>query len=278
MKKMKATVLIALSLLGCASDANKEELIDEATFDSREKMLVSSGNGKAVIDFYKDELQKRDSEEIRLRLVQAYININDYESAFFHLDDIEINDANVSKVAFLKAKVYLAMGDIESAYLRAQTALAVKSIYPEAENLMGLILAEKGDYQKSKEFFLLAKKHYYDDLTIANNLSVLDLLVGDYGSVIDRLQPFYFNGEADRTVKANLVLANAKLGRYQQVESILKEQGYKSEQIQKIFVILTTANNQQNLNANGAQLDIPVDKVVKKKVKVIQGVEYEAHN
>lgn len=277
---MKALLLGFLILLvGCASnDLSKEEYAESTTFDSRERMIVSSGNSKALIDFYKNELLENEREEVRLRLVEAYVDTGDYDSAAFHLEDIELTEQNVSEVAFLKAKVFLAQGKVDAAYARVQTALSTKEAYAEAENLMGLILAEKMEYQRARDYFLLAKRHYYDDLIVTNNLAVLDLLEGNYAGVVSKLNPIYMKGEADLTIKSNLVLANVKLGRYQQVETILKEQGYKEDQIQSIFVTLHKANSQLDRDTSSPLLGIPVDSSIKKRVKVIKSADYEENN
>lgn len=276
--KRLITALVAMFLLAaCApsSDLSKEEYAETVTFESREKMLRSSGNQKALIDLYKTELKKSNQEVHRLKLVEAYIESADYESAAFHLEEIELNGDNVAEIAFLKAKVFLALGDIESAYLRAQTALSMRDSYSAAENLMGLIMAEKRDFPKAREYFLLAKKHFHDDIIIANNLAVIDLLEGNYQVAANRLQPLYSDGRADSTIKANLVLANAKLGRYQAVEAILKEQGYKQEQVQNIFVTLRKASSESVDSKSSTELDPPIDSASKMRVKLIKGDDYD---
>lgn len=275
-----ACAIFFLALTACSStpESSQEELVSAATFESREQMLTSSGNSKALIELYKGELIREYSEALKLKLVKAYMREGDFESASFHLQEIEVDDSNVSTVSFLKAKVYLALGDIESAYQRIQTALVGKESFPEAENLMGLILAEKKELQKAREYFYLAKRHYHDDLTITNNLAVLDLLEGNYTYVVDRLQPLYLKGEADKTIQANLILANVKLGRYHQAETILKEQGYKEDQIHSIFVVLSKATSSVSQEVEPDKLDIPVDTSTRKKVKVIKESGFEGEN
>jgi len=230
-------------LAGCASNSNqtKQEQADQATFESREKMLLSARNTKSLIDFYKNELVKKESEALKIKLVEAYIEDDDAESAAFHLSMIDVNDSNAADMAFLKAKLNLAQGNIMVAYIQNQTALSQKEAFPEAENLMGLIMAEKGDLAKAREYFLLSKQHYYDDVIINNNLAVIDLIEGKFDAVSERLMPIYYQGNADRRIKSNLVLALAKQGQYKPVETILKEQGYKPEQIQMIFISLRGA-------------------------------------
>ncbi|WED26080.1 hypothetical protein L3V77_13760 [Vibrio sp. DW001] len=267
-------------LNGCATNGNlsKEEIAEQATFESREQMLISARNQERLVDFYKEALAKEESSENKIKLINAYIQSGNTELAAFHLGTIKVDDSNVAEVVFLRAKVYLEEGLIDKAYINCQTALSQRDKYPEAENLMGLILAEKGEFEKARNYFLLARGHYHDDLIISNNLAVLDLIQEDYDAAIKRLQPIYAAGNADRKIKSNLVFALTKKGQYKQVETILREQGYKEQQIQTIFIALREANSQLVRVPTSESLATDLDPAAKKRIKVVKGEAYDSEN
>ncbi|MDB1123135.1 tetratricopeptide repeat protein [Vibrio algarum] len=270
-------LIFVVLLSGCAANGNlsKEELAEQATFESREKMIISAGNQERLVEFYKNELAREESSEIKIKLIDAYIQNGNTELASFHLGTIDVTDDNVAKVVFLRAKVYLEEGLVDKAYANCQTALSQRDKYPEAENLMGLILAEKGEFDKAREYFLLARRHYHDDITISNNLAVLDLIHGNYDAVIKRLDPIYVAGNADRKIQSNLIFALTKKGQYKQVETILKKQGYKEQQIQAIFIALREANSHLARLATTESLTTDLDPLTKKRIKVVKGEEYD---
>lgn len=270
--KMILLLIYIIFLSACASPSvsQKEQLSNEASYETKEKVLIQSGNNESLIELYKTELVKKQDEEILLKLVEVYIAVGDIESASFYLDEVEVSDENVSTVTLMKGKVHLAQGEIDSAYRKIQTAMSTKDFFPEAENLMGLILAEKGDYDGARQYFLLAKKHYYSDLITKNNLAVLDLIEGNYQKVIEELSPIYLKSEADTKIMSNLVLAFAKLGKFKEVESILKEQGYKQDQIESIFLALRKVDSKLS-DENDVDLKVELDPISKSKIKIIQG-------
>ncbi|MDG3085987.1 secretion protein [Vibrio hannami] len=242
-------LLVAIfSLVGCVTKTtqSQQELADNASFESREELLVSTNNSEKLIEFYRESLRNRESTEIRVKLVSAYVDMKDYDSAAFHVEQITPDKAQLASISFLKAKIYFAKGSVDDALVYADQALKSQPEMAETENLLGLIWAEKGDYQKSRNYFLLARKHFFDDVIIKNNLAVLDLIEGNYMDVVGRLYPIYEKGNEDPQVLSNLALAYAKLDMYKPLEVVLKDQGYTKEQAQQIYVTLRLMESDLN--------------------------------
>ena len=79
-----------------------------------------------------------------------------------------------------------------------------------------------------------ARELLYEDVVISNNLAVMDILEADYQRAITRLEPVYKNGQADKQVVSNLVLAYAKVGDFVQVKALLGGM-YSAEELYHIY-------------------------------------------
>ena len=229
---MNRTILCLLAsslvLNGCGTTTtlSQKELASQSAFKSKEMMLLQAGNKTQLIQLYKNSLKAQDSADIRIKLVEAYIAEEDFESAAFHLQAFQdggkgkfgksnsagLTQETESTIVFLQAKVLLAQGKVKDAFALTKQALGLKTIYPEAENLMGLIQAEMGNFKEARYYFYEARRHYYDDSIVKNNLAVLDLIEENYQGAVDKLQPLYRKGQADEKIAANLAVAYAKLG------------------------------------------------------------------
>lgn len=268
MNKWTYLIPIFFLLSGCVTSTTQtqQELADDASFKSREELLLSTSNSEKLIEFYKESLRETESSEVRIKLVSAYVDAHDYDSAAFHVDQIVPSEDQQAQVLFLKAKISFAQGDMESALVSATSALEHSPKMAETENLLGLIWAEKENYAKAREYFVLSRSHFFDDIIIKNNLAVVDLIEGNYQSAINKLQPIYQKGVEDPQVLSNLVLAYAKAGMYQPMEQILKDQKYTRSQIQQIYIALRkTESNQKKV-----EVIVPELKVVPTSIEMQQ--------
>ncbi|PWI35218.1 hypothetical protein DI392_02835 [Vibrio albus] len=277
---MRKMVLLSLALLtGCATtSSSQKEQVSQSAFESKEEMLLKTGSSTQLIQLYKNKLKEGDSQEIRLKLIEAYLADKDYESAGFHLDLLQKqqpdpdkpDDTLQAKVSFLQAKVLLEQGRPANAADLVKQAMAREQVYPEAENLMGLIQAELGDFARAREYFNRARQHYYDDVIVKNNLAVLDLIEENYQAAVEKLQPLYQKGLADNKITANLVLAYAKLGNYSAVEDILKKQDYTSDEIRSVFIGLKVSDN--IISGRLHQKESPVSQVTEQKTDPVVSI------
>ncbi len=279
MGRIFVVLLVLLWLSGCASDGSSVQTqAEQMSAESREQVLRSTDSREQLITFYKQQLKERPSTQLRIKLIKAYLESGDTESAAFHLAEVDMDEQYAAEIVFLKAQVAYLSADYTLAYQYAQTALSLSSSYPEAENLMGLIQAERGKLSSARAHFLAARRDYYDDAIIKNNLAVLDLIEENYAAAVQKLQPLYVKSEGDRQVTSNLLIAYSKLGKYQAVREILKEQHYPEEQIQSIFLKL---RGMSSTGSHGASEEISVDSeetsAALLQVKVERGPEYESH-
>ncbi|PWI35232.1 hypothetical protein DI392_02905 [Vibrio albus] len=274
------SILLLAFLVGACASGNStiQAQADQVRSESKEQILLNTANREQLITFYKQQLKENYSTETRIKLIEAYLESGDTESASFHLTEIESDEEHAAKIVFLKARVAYLSGNYLEAYQYAQTALSLSASYPEAENLMGLIQAERGELVSAREHFLSARRHYYDDAIIKNNLAVIDLIEENYRSAVQRLQPLYLKTGGDTQITSNLLIAYAKLGEYKAVREILKEQDYSEEDIQRIFLILRGMSKVNEKEEEPNQLPISQEgSAASIQVKVDRGPDYEAH-
>lgn len=222
---------LIIGLVGCSSTESLQE------FHTKETMLLRANNYQQLIPLYKQRLMDEGEDEVRLKLANAYLKSGDPESALFTVIPLVTeSDANI-EAFIVQAHSEYELGELDKALRTAELANNIEKNNPEVENLLGVIYAAKHDYVKAREYFTLARTHLYDDIKVKNNLAVLDIIDGDYKKAVQRLLPIYLNDQADEQVKANLLLAMAKLGNYGYVQSLLANK-YSDREIANKYMAL----------------------------------------
>ncbi|CED57496.1 putative secretion system protein [Aliivibrio wodanis] len=224
--------LLSLSLLiGCSSKEGLQE------FHNKETMLMKANNYQQLIPLYKNKLIEKEDDEIRLKLAKAYLKSGDPESSLFTVVPL-VTKKNAKVDAFIiQANSEYELGELDQAMRTAKIAENMNLNNPDIENLLGVIYSAQHDYIKAREYFTLARTHLYDDIKIKNNLAVLDIIDGDYKKAVQRLLPIYLNNQSDDQVEANLLLAMAKLGNYNYVQSLLADKYSEREIIEKYIAL-----------------------------------------
>lgn len=245
--------MLLILLFGCASQPAFND------FQSKEKLLLQTGNYKKLVPLYKNKLAEHDAHAIRLKLAEAYLKSGDPESALFTVAPL-IRSKNKNVQAFIiQAHSQHELGDLERALRSAKIANNMEKNNPEVENLLGVIYAANSDYIKARRYFNLSRDHLYDDIKVKNNLAVLDIIEGQYKKAVQRLLPIYLNANADPQVKANLLLAMAKLGNYDYVQTLLAGK-YSEREIADRYDALKniaplSVNNTRLLSDKNAQVE-----------------------
>ncbi|GIC78874.1 lipopolysaccharide assembly protein LapB [Moritella sp. F3] len=229
-------LLVFLLLSGCQSNQLQ-------SFESQEIILVKINDYKQLIPLYKQQLSREDNNEIRLKLADTYLKSGDPESTLFTLQPLT---APVKPTAqgrehvqalMLQAYAQYELGTLDTALNSALAANEIQVNEPENENLLGMIYVSQHSYIQARHFFNLARSHFYDDITIQNNLAVLDIIEGKYEQSIQRLLLLQKSSVADPQVTANLLLAMAKLNNFSYVRSVLTPK-YSDAEILDMYQIL----------------------------------------
>ncbi|CAH0540330.1 tetratricopeptide repeat protein [Vibrio marisflavi] len=237
-----AGLFLITILSGCAT-TSQSSYNNEST---RELVMKNSGNFQDLITHYKEQLKQNDTRDTREKLATAYLDYGDPESALFTISQLNQGSPQVSSL-LIQAYAEFELGDLPSSKDSAEQAYALDKQNAEIENLLGVIYAANGDLGQARDFFNLARAHFYSDIKIKNNLAVLDIIEQDYSSAIERLLPIYTNDEADDQVVANLTLAMAKSDNLELMKQVLKPK-FTDKEIQQRYLSLRKLKTTQPEN------------------------------
>ncbi|USD40135.1 hypothetical protein J4N42_08605 [Vibrio sp. SCSIO 43135] len=216
------TVLVSLVVVtGCVS--NETTLND----DNKEMIYQQTNNHAELVSLYKQRVAAQDTLENRINLASAYYQSGRYDSALFVLEPLGQQQGNY-EVLLVKAKSQFKLGRTQQSIDTAISALELQST-GEINNQLGVAYSQLGELDVAREYFVAAKRRFYDDVKVDNNLAVLDILEGDYASAVARLQPLYTQGVADDTMQANLVLALVKSGELAQAKRLIAAKGSRKQ-------------------------------------------------
>ncbi|WP_063345592.1 tetratricopeptide repeat protein [Vibrio jasicida] len=202
--------------------------------DSKEAIYQKTNNHTQLVTLYKQQLQQSDDAEVREKLAQSYLALGDAESALFYIKPLTNKSATSVDTLLIQAQAYGELAQYPAAISSAKAALALEETNAEAENLLGTYYGYNYQYDLARRYFERSREHFFDGVTVNNNLAVLDIAEGQYKQAIQRLLPLYKNGQADQQVMANLTLSMAKEGQYEFVKQVLSEK-YSNHQIDNIY-------------------------------------------
>ncbi|WP_394135397.1 tetratricopeptide repeat protein [Aliivibrio fischeri] len=242
-------IIISLTLVmlfGCSSGPNTEE--------TKEQILIKTNNYSDLIIFYKNQLKEEEDPYTREKLAQAYLDSGDPDSALFAIQYLDEDDDSRSMTSFLiEANAQLECGMLEPALETVNRVYKLNENNPEIENLLGVIYASKRDLDKSRHYFNLARKHLYSDITIKNNLAILNIIEGNYEQAVKLLLPIYMSNKNDALVQANLMLAMAKADDLEFMEKVLSPQFSKQEIERRYSVLKNTESHRDDTNLFGVK-------------------------
>lgn len=233
MFKQYFTGLFLITILGGCATTSQSSYNNDST---RELVMKNSGNFQDLITHYKDQLKQNDTRDTREKLANAYLKYGDPESALFTISLLNQQSPQVSSL-LIQAYAEFELGDLPSSKASAEQAYTMDKQNAEIENLLGVIHAANGNLDQARDFFNLARAHFYSDIKIKNNLAVLDIIEQDYSSAIERLLPIYTNDEADDQVVANLTLAMAKSENLELMKQVLRPK-FSDKEIKQRYLSL----------------------------------------
>ncbi|WP_087023851.1 hypothetical protein [Thaumasiovibrio subtropicus] len=246
MKKAFACLWLMAVLVGCNTTANHSEV----DIEKNEAILKTTNDPQGLVDFYKAELAKQDGPRERYKLAEAYLGIDDAESALFYMQPL-IEEERLSATGYYLYGRALAM---QGEYLKARhailEAIVREEAMAEAHNFLGVLDAEQGRFDDARSAFNQARALLFDDVTIKNNLAVLDIYQQDYESALNRLLPLWSNGLGDDRIRANMLLAMAKLGRYDDFRALV---GSDREEFAVIDLYQALATSQPRSDGDGQE-------------------------
>ncbi|MDK9783508.1 secretion protein [Vibrio sp. B172a] len=242
----KIIVLLVLLLTGCSS--SNQTALNSIIQQNKEQMFVETNNQEKLIEFYKQELRENESEESRIKLAKSYLLSNDPESAIFVINQLENHQINKNDEALLiLSKSYFQTGQLEQSGQYIEKALLLNQNNGEAHNIAGILAVAEQRFGVAEKHFIEARKRFYQDDVIKNNLAALYLLEGRYRDSYNLLLAVYQANPEDSKAKANLTVALIKIGDLHQAKALL-QQDYDAEQVDEIVTSIT--NQKWNMSFN----------------------------
>ncbi|MEZ8102518.1 tetratricopeptide repeat protein [Vibrio bivalvicida] len=227
----KLMLLATLLLSGCATiqPSSPNSVINA----NKEQMYIEANNQEKLIEFYKQALRERESVETRIKLARTYLDTEDHESAIFVISQLTEKSKGFD-VYLILAKAHFHLGNIEQSVENVSTALSLNPKSGEAHNLAGVLAAVEGKLEVAERHFVDARRLFYVDDVVKNNLATLYLVQGQYKRSYNLLLSAYQSNPKDSKTEANLVIVLVKLGDIEQAQQLL-EGKYEREQAQKII-------------------------------------------
>lgn len=190
--------------------------------NEKEYILTKVNNYQGLIQFYREQLSKEDTPEVRFKLCETYNKVNDIPSSQSCLNEL-LKNAPTDKSYLLAARNYLVLEDDDSALLMVTEALKKEPKNGEAYNIRGEILARKGNYDDAKRDFERARELFVAEELVNNNLAMLAILQQDYSLAYSYLMPLYSRGYNSSQILHNLIFVLIKRGDYVTADSLMRQ-------------------------------------------------------
>lgn len=215
MVKLIVTLCLILFLASC----NTSKGLDN---NEKEYILTKVNNYQGLIQFYREQLSKEDTSEVRFKLCEIYNKVNDIPSSQICLREL-LNNSPTDKSYLLAARNYLVLEDDDSALLMVTEALNREPKNGDAYNIRGEILARKGEYDNAKRDFEKARELFVAEELVNNNLAMLAILQQDYSLAYSYLMPLYSRGYNSPQIVHNLIFVLIKKGDYGTADSLMRQ-------------------------------------------------------
>lgn len=225
----KLIVVMAFYFLsiGCSSYSY------EYDFAQKEDIYIKTKNYRDLISLYKNKLSIDDSLEYREKLSEVYLDYGDPEAAILLLEKI-YRDSPLKTTALILSNAYLEIGKSKMALDLALNVYHTYGVDAEVENLLGIIYVTEKRYSDARDFFLLSKEHFFDDIKVNNNIAMLDIIEGNYNDAYDRLIKLYALESLDESITTNLILTLSKMDRLDEIKRLYSNK-YSYHQIEQLF-------------------------------------------
>lgn len=215
MGKLIAVVISSLLLVACNSQTNLDN-------KEREFILTKVNNYKGLIAFYREQLSKNDTPEVRLKLCEVYNKIEDYESSQNCLKEL-VSTSPTDESLLLSAQNNSTLGHYEIALRQIDDALKINPKMGEAYNLKGVILAHLGDLENAKVNFEKARNLFVAEDIVNNNLAMIAIVEKDYNLARSYLMPLYSRGYNSPKIVHNLIFTLVKLNDYSTADMLIRQ-------------------------------------------------------
>ncbi|HCI9959472.1 TPA: tetratricopeptide repeat protein [Salmonella enterica subsp. enterica serovar Infantis] len=215
MVKLIVPLFLVFLLVACNTNSGLNS-------SDKEYILTKVNNYQGLIQFYREQLSKEDTTEVRYKLCEVYNRVNDIPSSQSCLREL-LNNSPTDKSYLLASKNYLILEDEDSALFMVTKALEKEPNNGEAYNVRGEIFARKGRYDDARIDFEKARSLFVAEEIVNNNLAMLAILEQDYSTAYSYLMPLYSRGYNSPEIVHNLIFVLIKKGDYITADSLMRQ-------------------------------------------------------
>lgn len=215
MVKLIVPLFLVFLLVACNTNSGLNS-------SDKEYILTKVNNYQGLIQFYREQLSKEDTTEVRYKLCEVYNRVNDIPSSQSCLREL-LNNSPTDKSYLLASKNYLILEDEDSALFMVTKALEKEANNGEAYNVRGEIFARKGRYDDARIDFEKARSLFVAEEIVNNNLAMLAILEQDYSTAYSYLMPLYSRGYNSPEIVHNLIFVLIKKGDYITADSLMRQ-------------------------------------------------------
>jgi Flp pilus assembly protein TadD len=228
---------MSIFLYGCGMNPSIHSY-DEA----KKEIMVKANNYAGLVDFYRKQLKRDDSSELKLKLGSAYYNMKNFEAASFHLSKIDDKSIKEKKELIqlfdMRSNIFYEQERYELCMQYINKSLKLNNNDPKLYNLLGLAYSKRGEYMRAKTAFSKARTFGYDDKTVLTNIAMVNMLEGNYNDAIDTLYHIWRgSGRLSVSLKQNLLMALAKMGRKFEFKKVMAFNNATEKEINEKYVL-----------------------------------------
>ncbi|MCG9782994.1 pilus assembly protein TadD [Vibrio brasiliensis] len=204
MKKIiLSSLLLTVFLAGCTA-VNTE-------LQTKEKLLIGSGNDQQLIEFYKANLKL---EPIyKAKLVDLYLSQKDIKSAELYRNTYTEDDLQEPEFILTNARLDYQKKNYSQALANLDLYLDEGGEMGQFHLLKGKILAQQKRFSQAIEQFEESRKQGASDREAGNNIAVVKMMQADYLGATDTLYDLYIASPSDKKVRSNLIISSVNAQR-----------------------------------------------------------------
>lgn len=233
-KLYRAAFICFFALLtGCSGSSDRGAELSSVSLIRIAQKARKSGNSEAAVNFYNKAIEiSHGDADAYLGLAEVYIDTKLLDAAIEYIKKAENIGCEVSRSAYLRAKVALLSGETKKAEL-----LLVKSGSVDAMNALGAIYDEREEHKKAQEMYKKVISQDPNYIDAYNNMGLSLLLCEKYRDAIFYLESACSLPEANVTYRSNLALAYGLSGNIAKARSVYAQDFEGDELEEKVAYV-----------------------------------------
>ncbi|WP_391090563.1 tetratricopeptide repeat protein [Vibrio sp. NH-UV-68] len=252
-KKCLISVLFLLFLAGCSSTNNG--------LQTKEKLLVGSGNSEQLTEFYKANLKVEPA--YKAKLVNLYLDQKDIKSAELYRNTYSENELEEPEYILTNARLHYQKKNFSLALADLDTYIDEGGEESQFHLLTGKILAQQKRFDQAIEQFEESRKKGASDREAGNNIAVVYMMQGDYISATDILYDLYLASPGDPKVRSNLILSSVHSSRPDIALEVLKHSNSDEQARKQLAALLNSLTKPKGESAKVTESELQLRPISK---------------